>query len=58
VHLEDDVDLKCSLSLISFSVLPFIEINVQKILAITLKTAPFAVLDLGLRSMKIWYHNK
>jgi hypothetical protein len=47
VPLEDDADLKCNLSLVSFSDIPFIEINVQKILAITLRTAPFTVLGFG-----------
>ena len=56
--LGDDEDLKCNLGLVSFSVIPFIEINVQKILAITLRTVPFTKLDLGLRSMKILYHDK
>jgi hypothetical protein len=47
VPLEDDEDLKCNLSLVSFSVIPFIEINLQKILAITLRTVPFTVLGFG-----------
>lgn len=45
--LGDDEDLKCNLGLVSFSVIPFIEINVQKILAITLRTVPFTVLGFG-----------
>jgi hypothetical protein len=43
---EDDADLRC-LCLVRYSVIHFMGINVQKILAITLRIVPFTALGFG-----------